>query len=258
MSVRFLHRGVRLLLAGRSRLPNRRRSQAVSCPRIPRLPSRAGTEPAGRCAASCGRSGAAAVRLRERRLPAVAASRGTREREKGGTQGAMAAPCAAPADGRAPLVLLAGGAHCRRRLGRRTTERRLPSRWTPSTRALCRPKPPLQRDSPRAALETFLDAIRSGDFLRAAHVLPISGAFPPPGPGGGGPAARPHARLRPASLTTSSTGRRSPTSRTRAVIPGLEQPISPYSRRSVPLGEVVLEGRPRSSVQSSLLKSQCE
>jgi len=103
-------------------------------------------------------------------------------------------------------------------------------------------EPPLQRDSPRAALETFLDAIRSGDFLRAAHVLNL-GAFPPQDQEEVAPqlALMLAFVLRRYDLVDWSEIPDQPDAR---VIPGLEQPISPYSRRSVPLGEVVLEGRP--------------
>lgn len=102
--------------------------------------------------------------------------------------------------------------------------------------------PPVQRDSPRAALESYLDAIRDGEFTRAAHVLNLA-AFPPEEQKELAPrlALMLAFVLRRYDLVDWSEIPDQPDAR---VIPGLEQAIAPYTRRSVPLGEVMLDGRP--------------
>lgn len=102
--------------------------------------------------------------------------------------------------------------------------------------------PPVRLDTPRAALESFLDAIRRRDYERAAHVLNLD-AVPPEEQAGRAPmlAVMLAYVLRRQDLVDWSQLPDEPDAR---VLPGLQQSVGPYSRRSVPLGEVDVEGRP--------------
>lgn len=101
---------------------------------------------------------------------------------------------------------------------------------------------PLRLDTPRAALESYLDAIRQDDFLRAAYALNLNAI----------PEERQAERAPELALKLAFILRRhdlidwdevsdQPDAR---VLPGLQQSSAPYTRRSVELGEVELDGRP--------------
>ncbi len=102
--------------------------------------------------------------------------------------------------------------------------------------------PPLRLDTPRAAMESFLDAIRRGEADRAAHALNLNAID----------RQRQAARAPDLALMLAFLLHRhnlidwselsdSPDAR---VLPRAQQPGGPYSRRSVLLGEVDLDGRP--------------
>ncbi len=101
---------------------------------------------------------------------------------------------------------------------------------------------PLRLDTPRAAVESFLNAIRNQDFARAAHALNLN-AIPVDQQAERGPdlALKMAFVLRRYGLIDWSELPDQPDAR---VLPGLQQSVGPYSRRSVELGEVRLEGRP--------------
>ncbi|WP_349369616.1 mechanosensitive ion channel domain-containing protein [Salinarimonas sp.] len=103
-------------------------------------------------------------------------------------------------------------------------------------------EPPLRLDTPRAALESFLDAIRRDEFTRAAHALNLN-AIPE--------AARaeraPELALELAFLLFRYDlidWADIPDQPDARVLPGVQQAVSPYSRRSVELGSVMLDRRP--------------
>lgn len=101
---------------------------------------------------------------------------------------------------------------------------------------------PLRLDTPRAALESFLDAIRRDEFTRAAHALNLNSI-----PAGEQTARAPDLALKLAFLLFRYDlidWAELPDQPDARVLPGVQQSISPYSRRSVELGEVELDGRP--------------
>lgn len=102
--------------------------------------------------------------------------------------------------------------------------------------------PPLRLDTPRAALESYLAAVRRKDFLQAAHALNLD-ALPPAQQAERAPSLAQMLAfvLRRHDLVNWSEIPDQPDAR---VIPPLQQSGSPYSRRSVQLGEVELDGRP--------------
>ncbi|WP_043539028.1 mechanosensitive ion channel family protein [Salinarimonas rosea] len=112
-------------------------------------------------------------------------------------------------------------------------------------------RPPLRLDTPRAALESFLDAIRRDRFARAGHVLNLD-AIPPEEQAARAPdlALMLAYLLQRHDLIDWSEIPDQPDAR---VLPTVQQSMSPYSRRSVELGTLELEGRP---VQVSLQRFQ--
>jgi len=102
--------------------------------------------------------------------------------------------------------------------------------------------PPLRLDTPRSALESFLDAIRNGNVDRAGHALNL-GAFP---------AEEQASRARELALELAYLLQRHdlidwadiPDQPDARVLPTVQQATSPYSRRSVELGTLELDGRP--------------
>jgi hypothetical protein len=103
------------------------------------------------------------------------------------------------------------------------------------------PEHPLRLDSPRAAMESFLNAVRRNDFMRAAHALNL-GAFPVEAHPSRGPelAVQLAFLLRRHNLIDWTALPDEPDAR---VEPGVQQGFSPYSRRSVELGQIDLDGR---------------
>jgi small-conductance mechanosensitive channel len=103
-------------------------------------------------------------------------------------------------------------------------------------------EPPLQLDTPRTALESYLDAIGRQEFTRAAHALNLNAL----------PANEQAERAPTLALMLAFVLRRNdlvdwaeiPDQPDARVVPGLQQSVGPYSRRSLPLGEVVVDGRP--------------
>ncbi|SFG71477.1 Small-conductance mechanosensitive channel [Palleronia marisminoris] len=101
---------------------------------------------------------------------------------------------------------------------------------------------PLRLDTPRAALESFLDAIRQDEFGRAAYALNLSAV----------PAEQQAERAPELALMLAFVLRRYdlidwseiPDQPDARVLPGLQQSTAPYTRRSVELGEVEVGGRP--------------
>jgi small-conductance mechanosensitive channel len=100
---------------------------------------------------------------------------------------------------------------------------------------------PLRLDSPRATMESFLNAVRRNDFSRAAHALNLNAipveAHPSRGPELAVQLAfllRRHNLINWAALPDEPDAR---------VEPGVQQGFSPYSRRSVELGQVELDRR---------------
>lgn len=101
---------------------------------------------------------------------------------------------------------------------------------------------PLRLDTPRAALESYLDAIRQDDFLRAAYALNLNAI----------PQEQQAARAPELALMLAFVLRRYdlidwdevPDQPDARVLPSLQQSAGPYTRRSVELGEVELNGRP--------------
>ena len=101
---------------------------------------------------------------------------------------------------------------------------------------------PLRLDTPRAALESYLDAIRRDEFGRAAYALNLNAI----------PVEQQAERAPELALMLAFILRRYdlidwaeiPDQPDARVLPGLQQPTSPYSRRSVELGEGQLDGRP--------------
>lgn len=102
--------------------------------------------------------------------------------------------------------------------------------------------PPLQLDTPRAALETFLDAIREGNFDRAAHVLNLN-AIPADEQAESGPllAMKLAFLLRRNSLVDWALVPDRPDAR---MVPGAVPQSTPYVRRTIELGELELLDRP--------------
>lgn len=100
----------------------------------------------------------------------------------------------------------------------------------------------LRLDTPRSTIETYLKAIENDDFARAAHALNLSAI----------PAAEQAEQAPRLALMLAFVLRRYdlinwsdlPDQPDARVLPGLQQSASPYSRRSVELGEVTLDGRP--------------
>ncbi len=101
---------------------------------------------------------------------------------------------------------------------------------------------PLRLDTPRATVESYLDAIRRDDFDRAAYALNLN-AIPAEQQAARGPelALKLAFVLRRYDLIDWSEIPDQPDAR---VLPGLQQSAGPYSRRSVELGEIELGGRP--------------
>lgn len=101
---------------------------------------------------------------------------------------------------------------------------------------------PLRLDTPRATIETFLDAVRQDDFLRAGRALNLNAI----------PVEEQAARAPELALQMAFILRRHdlivwndlPDQPDARVLPGLQQSSSPYSRRSVELGVVNVGGRP--------------
>lgn len=100
----------------------------------------------------------------------------------------------------------------------------------------------LRRDTPRATLETFFDAIRRDEFLKAGYALNLNAI----------PVDEQAERAPDLALMLAFVLRRHnlidwddiPDQPDARVLPGLQGSTSPYSRRSVELGVVDLEGRP--------------
>jgi small-conductance mechanosensitive channel len=103
-------------------------------------------------------------------------------------------------------------------------------------------EPPIRLDTPRATLESFLDAIRRDEFTRAAHALNLN-AIPREAQAQRAPelALELAFLLFRYDLIDWSDIPDQPDAR---VLPGLQQATSPYSRRSVELGSVMLDRRP--------------
>ncbi|WP_375260807.1 mechanosensitive ion channel family protein [Palleronia sp.] len=103
-------------------------------------------------------------------------------------------------------------------------------------------EPPLRLDTPRAALESYLEAIRRDDFTSAAHALNLNAI----------PAEEQAERAPELALMLAFVLRRHdlidwsdiPDQPDARVLPGLQQTAGPYTRRSVELGEIELNGRP--------------
>lgn len=102
--------------------------------------------------------------------------------------------------------------------------------------------PPLQLDTPRAALESFLDAVRNDDFDRAAHALNLN-AIPADEQAERGPllALKLAFLLRRNSLVDWAQIPDRPDAR---IVPDAVQQTAPYSRRTIELGELELRNRP--------------
>jgi small-conductance mechanosensitive channel len=100
---------------------------------------------------------------------------------------------------------------------------------------------PLRLDTPRAALESFLAAIDANDHERAAYALNLDAIAPEQ------QAARaPDLALKLAFLLRRYDlidWRDLPDQPDARVLPDIQQAVSPYSRRSVELGEIELDGR---------------
>ena len=100
---------------------------------------------------------------------------------------------------------------------------------------------PLRRDTPRATLEAFFDAIRRDEFLKAGYALNLNAI----------PVDEQAERATDLALMLAFVLRRHnlidwddiPDRPDARVLPG-QGSTSPYSRRSVELGVVELEGRP--------------
>ena len=107
--------------------------------------------------------------------------------------------------------------------------------------ALPAPVSALRLDTPRAALESFLAAIDANDHARAAHALNLNAIEPEQ------QAARaPDLALKLAFLLRRYDlikWRDMPDQPDARVLPDVQQSVSPYSRRSVELGEIELDGR---------------
>ena len=100
----------------------------------------------------------------------------------------------------------------------------------------------VQRDTPRATLDTFFSAIESGDAKRAAHVLNLANI----------PESDQARRAPELALMLAYVLKRrdmidwgdvsdQPDAR---VLPDQQSTVAPYSRRSIELGEVTKDGRP--------------
>lgn len=107
--------------------------------------------------------------------------------------------------------------------------------------ALPAPDSSLRLDTPRAALESFLAAIDENDHARAAHALNLN-AIEPEQQAARAPdlALKLAFLLRRYDLIDWSDLPDQPDAR---VLPDVQQSVSPYSRRSVELGEIELDGR---------------
>ncbi|MFU8816847.1 MAG: mechanosensitive ion channel family protein [Pseudomonadales bacterium] len=107
---------------------------------------------------------------------------------------------------------------------------------------LPRVDPPPRLDTPRAALESFLDAIYADDLMKAAQILNLS-AVPADEQAERGPdlALMLAFLLLHHNLIDWNEVPDQPDAR---VLPGRQDAPSPYSRRSIELGELQLDGRP--------------
>jgi small-conductance mechanosensitive channel len=107
--------------------------------------------------------------------------------------------------------------------------------------ALPAPDSSLRLDTPRATLESFLAAIDAKDHARAAHALNLNAIEP----------EQQAARAPDLALKLAFLLRRydlidwgdMPDQPDARVLPDVQQSVSPYSRRSVELGEIELDGR---------------
>jgi small-conductance mechanosensitive channel len=102
--------------------------------------------------------------------------------------------------------------------------------------------PPPRLDTPRAALESFFDAIDSDDQLRAAQVLNLGG-IPEEEQADQGPRLAmmlAYLLLRHDLIDWSEV----PDQRDARVLPDVQDAASPFSRRAIPLGELELDRRP--------------
>lgn len=103
-------------------------------------------------------------------------------------------------------------------------------------------EPPPRLDTPRAALESFFDAIDDGDQLRAAQVLNLGG-IPEEEQANQGPRLAmmlAYLLLRHDLIDWSEV----PDQRDARVLPDVQDAASPYIRRAIPLGELELDRRP--------------
>jgi hypothetical protein len=103
-------------------------------------------------------------------------------------------------------------------------------------------EPPPRLDTPRAALESFFDAIDDDDQLRAAQVLNLGG-IPEEEQANQGPRLAmmlAYLLLRHDLIDWSEV----PDQRDARVLPDVQDAASPYIRRAIPLGELELDRRP--------------
>lgn len=103
-------------------------------------------------------------------------------------------------------------------------------------------KPPLRLDTPRAALESFLNAIDADEVLRAAQTLNLSGIPEDERAERGSRLAMMLAYLLlHHDLIDWSEVPDQPDAR---VLPDVQNTVNPYSRRAIQIGELTLDGRP--------------
>ncbi len=103
-------------------------------------------------------------------------------------------------------------------------------------------EPPVRLDTPRAALESFFDAVNAGDRLRAAQALNLRG-IPEEERAARGPLLAmqlAYLLLRHDLIDWSEV----PDQPDARVLPDTQAAASPYSRRAIALGEIDLDGRP--------------
>ncbi len=101
---------------------------------------------------------------------------------------------------------------------------------------------PLERDTPRAALESFLDAVDADDGLRAAQALNLSGI-----PEEERESRAPNLALMLAFLLLNQDlidWSQIPDQPDARVLPDADSAETPYRRRSIELGQLELDGRP--------------
>lgn len=102
--------------------------------------------------------------------------------------------------------------------------------------------PPLRLDTPRAAIESFYDAVRSEDFGRAAHVLNLNDVpLDEQADQAPGLALKLAFVLRRYDLVD---WRELPDQPDARVLPKLPDSPGPYAQRSLTLGHVEMDGRP--------------